>query len=557
MRWRNIRAAIVAGVTAFRATFAGTASPAPSAPTPNEKPRVKDAKTGSPSYLAGMDIFPFNPDDLVRFKGKRLQIYQDMMKEPHVKAAFTLKLAQAIGEGGKVAAKTKQPIDVEVADWVKWNLENVTGDFRHDLWQIGGSTKTGHSLSEKIVTLFRDGPWAGRIGFREFRSIDPNAFEFVVDEFRGIKGVTDASNPNLTAPEYTIDQFVHMAWMGDYEDPHGTSDFRAAHRASWLYDVVSKLRARYVEKFAVPWVIGTMQGTPGTEEEDQFWASVLSLQEDACMLLFDGQTVDIKQAVTDQQSFETLQARLANEILISILGSHLAIAEGQLNGAKAASETHGSTTDIMVSLLRYAIEVVVREQIIRPLVLWNYPTGTELPTFSLAGETRRGKEELEAEKMEIENDKTLGEVFGVKFGEMQQQEKYKRPLPEEDDVLVDFKKSAPPSPFGLPGMAATPPKAPAADQGNQGDQQATLETETDNADPTAETMASGLDLEEFAEKIGVGLPEVSRRAILRNLQNEEIGARIAAQNFQARIAAYRQQRMRDIQKKSPSRRCAA
>lgn len=520
---------------------------------------IQDAKTGNRSYLSTMDIQPFNPDDLVRFKREGLRIYQRMLKEVFIKVPWMLKMAQALSNGHGITPASDDPIHIEQAEWVRWNFKQISGGLKQKLREAGGGALLhGFSLGEKIPYIVEGGDWSGMIGWKGIRDLDPNAFEFVVDQYRNVLGVSYADAPNTGAPEFDIDQFLHVVWMQMHCDPHGTSDLRASHRAAWLYDTISKLRARYVEKFAIPWVVGTTKRSKlFKQEEDAFWAAVKSLQEDASILLYDGQTVEIKSAVTDQSAFETMQGRLQMEMLVNSMGSHLAITEGVLQGAKAQGEVHESTSAAMVQMVRDVLEQAVTEQLIRPIICWNYEDDGELPIFSLAGEASATIEDAQLEKQQMENDDTFMRMGG-KISIPQLHQKYNRPVPEDDEELATPTSSGggglfgAPSPFGgpPPGFPPGRPGPIGPKKGGQPDAPDGDEQQDDEED--AGHMMSMSEAAAFADEIGAGLPKAMRRQIAQRLINEDRAYWIGADAWAKRVARYRFELKSTLEKKSPT-----
>ena len=73
-----------------------------------------------PSSLGGLSIMPYNPDRLVGMKG--LRVYQEMTREPYIKAALIQKKSNLLSVPWDVTPATEDPRDAEIARFVKWNL---------------------------------------------------------------------------------------------------------------------------------------------------------------------------------------------------------------------------------------------------------------------------------------------------------------------------------------------------------------------------------------------------------------------------------------------------
>ena len=328
----------------------------------------------------------YNPDDLVKSKGKGLLIYQDMTREPIVKAALQQKTSSLLSVPWGVKPASTEPDDVERARFVMWNLKNLTGGFVRDVWEMCDALITGHSILEKILEVVENGEWHGMIRLKALKSKNPYYFGFAFDEFMNLlpEGVimTLASDGRSEVP-LESDRFFIFSFLKKYENLYGQSDLRAAYRAYWIKENAWRFRAIYMERFSGNNLKGKY---PRNKDASTNKAALLEIfrswQNETGVAIPEDLEIEVMQLSSSSDSeYARAMADCNVDIAIGILGETLTINEGRKTGARNMGEIHQEVVDLFILFLDMILTADINEQIVRPLVDLNYVNVSAYPEF--------------------------------------------------------------------------------------------------------------------------------------------------------------------------------
>ena len=386
------------------------------------------------SQLTGLSFLPYNPDDLVRAKGKGLKLYQEITREPFIKAALLQKKTKLLKVGWDVIPASKDPKHIEQAAFIKWNLgTRLAGSFSRDLYEMCDALDNGFSVSEKVFEIVEKGKWKDKAAYKNLKSKNPDFFDFDTDDFGNLKkdGLL-LSNPILGYHQKSLNasKFVIFAYLMRYENLYGQSDLRAAYRAYWLKDTAWKLRAIYMERFAGNNLKGQY---PAKDEKSK--EKLLELfrtwQQETGIAIPDTCEVEVLQMATSSKSeYEATIADCNKEIQVGILGQILTMDTGAKgNGSRALGQVHSGVLDDFVWFLDEIIKADVNLQIIRPLIDLNWETD-EYPTW-----TFKSREGFDGEKFS-RTLLNLSRITGMDIPIRWAKEKYRIPEPEKDEEVI-------------------------------------------------------------------------------------------------------------------------
>lgn len=386
------------------------------------------------SQLTGLSFLPYNPDDLVRAKGKGLRLYQEMTREPFIKAALLQKKTKLLKVGWDVIPASKDPKHIEQAAFIKWNLETrLAGTFSRDLYEMCDALDNGFSISEKVFEIVEEGKWKDKAAYKNLKSKDPDFFDFDTDDYGNLKkdGLL-LSNPILGSHQKPLNasKFVIFAYLMRYENLYGQSDLRAAYRAYWLKDTAWKLRAIYMERFAG----NNLKGKYPAKDEaskDKLLELFRTWQQETGIAIPDTCEVEVLNMATSSKSeYEATIADCNKEIQIGILGQVLTMDTGPKgNGSRALGQIHGGVLDDFVWFLDEIIKADVNLQIIRPLIDLNWETD-EYPTW-----TFKSREGFDGEKFS-RTLLNLAKIPDMDIPVRWAKEKYRIPEAEEGEAVI-------------------------------------------------------------------------------------------------------------------------
>ena len=321
----------------------------------------------------------YNPDDLIERDG--VVVYQQMLREPYVKAALRQIKMGVTSLPWDVAPASDAPEDVAAARFIRYNFDHLEGVFEQDLYDILDALDVGHSITEKVYRVLNRGEFAGKVGLRCLKAKDPSLFEFQTDRFLNITALVlslDFDDPIDLAPG----DFIIFSHLGRYESPYGQSELRAAYRAYWLIDNVWKFRAVYLEKFGGPTLVAKHPAGALESERTRLLDILQTVQNETGIVIPEDVTIEaIDIATRGEADYRSAIEDLRKEILVGLLGSFLTAEEGSRTGARALGEVHRDTVQIFVRFLARLLANTINEQLVRPLVELNFASA-EIPRLA-------------------------------------------------------------------------------------------------------------------------------------------------------------------------------
>ena len=106
-----------------------------------------------------LKLVPYTPDELMRRKG--IKIFEEMMRDEEIASSIEALKIMRLSSGWEIVPASNDEKDIYIADFVRWNLENVEGSFEADLFEIMGALEFGISISELIWEKIEKGKYAG------------------------------------------------------------------------------------------------------------------------------------------------------------------------------------------------------------------------------------------------------------------------------------------------------------------------------------------------------------------------------------------------------------
>ena len=220
-------------------------------------------------------INQYSPDQLIQ--NKKFDMFEQMYLDDQVHMAMTALKLMRLSGGYQVIEASKDPRDIEIADFVADTLEGVQGSLHDVLFNMMGALEMGWSLHEIVHTFYKTGPWAGKLGIKAIKSKNPKWFNVAVDDFYNPTGIVSISAPTF-GKTYPIDKFVVYSFQKRYENIFGTSRLRALYQWWWLKQVMIRALGVHMERFGSPAVVAFYPPTMQSQKQrDDLTAAVKSL----------------------------------------------------------------------------------------------------------------------------------------------------------------------------------------------------------------------------------------------------------------------------------------
>ena len=340
-----------------------------------------------------------NPDQIV--KNKTLKIYQEMEQDDQIKASLEMRIQARLSTkwdvkpGVENNAKSK-----EMAEFIKFNLNRMSGPFESDLEQIYSAYAYGFSISEKIYEYIESGKFSGKIGLKDIKTKEPFHYDFKVDAHGNLLGLVYTGpigkeervsflSPSLGAAgskvnqmgtfenPFPIEKFIIYSYNSRFGNWYGRSDYRGAFPWWVMKKHGRKFWAVWLERYASPLVWAQYKKDAGIKPAtharvDDLIRNLSTRQgirvSDAWTLNaleFSGQGAD-----TYEKSVESFNRFISRSILMPNL---MGFTQQPQTGSYSLGQKHfDAFVWVLNKMGRDTSEIIVGDQIIKPLIQLNY-----------------------------------------------------------------------------------------------------------------------------------------------------------------------------------------
>jgi SPP1 gp7 family putative phage head morphogenesis protein len=387
-------------------------------------------RVDSPMY-EGYNFGKYNPNQLLKKKGG-YRIFDEMREDDQIHAVLNLIKYIILGSEWDVEC----PDNDEVSKFIKKNLnEQLDEIFIKKLYNVLTAIEYGFSLTEKVFEE-RD----GKIILTSLKTRTPHSFDFQQDKYGKIidiiQTVTDGEihlNPS---------KFIHYPYQEEFDNPYGKSALNMGiYRAYWSKNQIIKFLNIYLERHGMPLGIGTYpKGTAQPAIED-FKKIGKNIQSKTFATMPEGFTIDFKEAQKGTDIYERAINQYNSMIARSMLLPDLLGLSGEKTGGGsfALGEKQFEIFYQTIDFERRKLERLITDEIIKPLVQWNFGNDIEAK-FSFTPVDKTEKRELlkiwldavKSGKIPITNDHVNWFLSNVEAPE----------ISEEDLQAIDEEKAA-------------------------------------------------------------------------------------------------------------------
>ena len=343
------------------------------------------------AFVKGFRAY-YNPDDLVGLKG--LETYDKMERHAQIQACLSIKKASVLARGWEVASDKRDGArGAEVADFCRWALEWMSGNLSEVLENVLDALGKGYSIQNFVWDTVLSGKYAGKWAPKFLKDKDPSEWDFKVDEFKNVVGLIHSP----TQKEHPRSYFVLYTHRGKYGNPYGISDLRACYRNWWSGDFLERFWNLYLEKFGSPTAVGKYRRGVTTAVRDAFLSTIGSIQKQSAFVIPDDMTVELLETIRQGDVGYRIAVEYHNRMMAKAILNQTLITDESSSGVGsfAMAKIHLDVLRMCLKGLKMDLEEsVVREQILRPMVTYNYGPEVPTPLFSLGPLEERDVEPL-------------------------------------------------------------------------------------------------------------------------------------------------------------------
>ena len=355
----------------------------------NEMLKQLGADSRAKQY-SGMSFLP-NIDQIIDRKG--IETYEEMMTDAEVCNAVNSKRNAVLASTWRIIPASTDPIDVEVAAFVEWNLKNIVGSVRKSLFEILSAIYMGYSVAEKIYKVCESGQYAGKWEIAQFKAKYAGDYEIKTDEYLTITALQLTAGGLYT--DVPLDKFILYTYNPKDGQPHGVSDCRSIYKHYWSKDFLLKWWNIFCETYGMPTRVAKLPvdkysttGSGETASQSRLQSILEDIMANTAITIPDDITIEfINAAAGGAPAFKNAIAYHDAAITKGILGQTLTSSPGAGQGSYALGMVHAETKADFVNTLQAELEDLMNEQVIRQLVEFNYSV-ERCPTFSMSTRTR-------------------------------------------------------------------------------------------------------------------------------------------------------------------------
>jgi phage gp29-like protein len=413
-----------------------------------ERPQMGTVSFASPYDMYGGSPTPYNPSALISYRG--YSVIDEMKRDDQVKAALNFKKGSVLAAGWQICVPEGKAEDWEPKEFLEQALDNVEGTFSRSLLEVMSALDYGFSLTE-LIWEDRD----GRIWLRKMATRRPHDITFTITR----TGELEAIKQN--GRFLPIEKFILYSYDYEFSNFYGHSDLEAVYRAWWTKDNAYKWMAMLLERMGIPPVFALYNQNAYVGNQITQLREVLTNLQAATVGAIPRSDKDALELWTPElagqvsevfiPAFEMFNKDIARALLMPGL---LGMTDDQAQGSLARSRVHFDVFMLVLERLRGELQDLINEQVIDPLLAFNYPPMEDKPYFEFLPLTEDQVNEIAA---------TWNTLLGGKAVAAQDDdEKHLRNLlgfPEMNpaDQQVRMERNQPEMPEGQPGEEGKPP----------------------------------------------------------------------------------------------------
>ncbi|MCC6446214.1 MAG: DUF935 family protein [Armatimonadetes bacterium] len=331
--------------------------------------------------VPGADRECYDPDQIRRVR--RMGALARMELDAQVKSCLDTKKCAVLSGGWRVEPADGSPEARHLADFAAYALSAADGSITDALYEAMDALARGVSVAELNWRIVPSGRWAGLAALRSIRAKDPAAFEWKLDRFGNLAGLSLKGDPG--GPPLPLEKFAVYIYRPAPGFPLGRSDLLSAYPHWRSRELLIQYWNLFLEKFGSPTVIGRYPGGIPRDRQKQFLDLLKSIQQDSALVIPEDLEISLMEAQRGgPASYREALSYHDRAIAKAILGETLTNDEGDRSGSLALGRVHLEVLHYNVRKLRRDLEEsLMGEQVVKRLIAYNFATDL-YPHFVLA-----------------------------------------------------------------------------------------------------------------------------------------------------------------------------
>jgi len=191
-----------------------------------------------------------NPDEVIKQSGfKYLRNMDD--KDGFVYGLTRTRIQEVKRRGWHVKPFSDEQIDIDVADFVTWAIDEMPGSFDEDIGEALDALKFGYSLQEKMWGYTDNAMYRGKVVPLALNAKQQERYQVTLDEFGNVTSILQQSR-GVTWEPVPEGKFIWYTFEPSPGNPYGHGLYSRVFWHDWFLREGWKFWAIYLERFGSP-----------------------------------------------------------------------------------------------------------------------------------------------------------------------------------------------------------------------------------------------------------------------------------------------------------------
>ena len=312
-----------------------------------------------------------------------------MQKDPHLASVHETRVLALLSKDYVVEAGGEDPKDIEAAEFLEWNLENMEGTIFEVFESLMDCVAKGFSIAEEVWEYVDEGDWEGKYRLRAIKDKNQKQVRFLTDKFGNLhpeRGVQYVDRLGGIVNEFTPEKFIVISYRKRRGNWYGNG---LVVDVAW-YVMFKRVAMRswniLLQRFGNPAVVGRYPTNASSSEIDEMKTICKNFAEQMSVTFPDGPEGDrfVLELLESKQEGNVGYERFLQYCDFAIskryIGATL-VSEAGDRGARALGEVHAGIMNLRARFDGLLISDRFTEQTARRVTRFNYPPDVKVPKF--------------------------------------------------------------------------------------------------------------------------------------------------------------------------------
>lgn len=331
----------------------------------------------------------YTSDMLARNRG--WNIYELMLRDDQITASLVL-LHSFITARAWTFEVDDADVQGEASELLQFNFSRALhGTIRQLLEQLLTARIWGFAMVEKIIEVL---PWEGRQWYMLAAYKLRPAWTFTFQTDRNGNTLSAVQQQYAQRLQVPPEKFIQATYQPHYDAQYGRSVLIPVYDLWWQKKNIRKFWDIWLERAAAGFMVGEMPSGTTPADRQTLLNGINNMSAASAFLMPPGgkaQYVSVPHTSAFSEAIQQVDQAIARALL---LPSHIGLSDQGSTGSRAQGASQLSTFQNVVDSESAWVEDIINEQLVAPLVLWNFGPDVPAPLFRFVRETAQRKMEM-------------------------------------------------------------------------------------------------------------------------------------------------------------------